>query len=109
MCDLYLHLNKYWGNSHNSEFCALKNAMVKTCYGFCVCLFRNENWTQSSCQTFPYVRIFENFFVTTDVRRNRLKVAADLRKFGQNCSVVLKTFWARFSENSQIWYADTYY
>ena len=52
--------------------------------------------------------IFANFWVTTDVRGNRLKVGPDLVQFGENCSVLLETFMARLSENSEIWHGDRY-
>ena len=68
----------------------------------------NKSYTDSSCQTLSYVGFFESFLVTTEVRDDRLKVAADFGQFGKSSSVLLETFIGRFSENSEIWHADRY-
>lgn len=58
----------------------------------------NKSYTDSSCQTLSYVGFFESFLVTTEVRDDRLKVAADFGQFGESSSVLLETFIGRFSE-----------
>ena len=108
ICGRFCGPKKESWNSRWSQFGPVSNTIFKTCLTVCVSMLGNKSYTDSSCQTLSYVGFFESFLVTTEVRDDRLKVAADFGQFGESSSVLLETFIGRFSENSEIWHADRY-